>query len=368
MRVNIYQATGLKKLVALVCIVFRSIWTLMPMVFLLYACSNNEEEYILINESLAFEVPSNFPEPHYDFDANPPTKYGFELGKRLFYDGKLSSNGFISCGFCHEQAFAFTHHGHQFSHGIDDLEGTRNTPPIQNMAFLKEFAWDGATSHLDLFPIIPITNEVEMGETMGNVINKLKADSSYQEAFEMAFDDPEVNTENFLKALGQFMAMMVSSNSRYDKYVRNEEGGQLTDLEKQGLDLFGQKCSSCHGTDLFTDSSFRNNGLPPNPQLDDVGREEVSGALSDKYKFKVPSLRNIDKTAPYMHDGRFGNLMSVLDFYESGVVDSSTLDPLLKLEGRLGIPLTSNEKEAIIAFLLTLTDETYLNDQRFAEY
>ncbi|MBC6999050.1 cytochrome-c peroxidase [Cytophaga sp. FL35] len=335
---------------------------------LLVSCSNDDTEYAPINEPLEFVNPTNFPQATYNFEANPPTKLGFELGKKLFYDGKLSSNGFISCGFCHEQAFAFTHHGHQFSHGIDDLEGTRNTPPIQNMAFLNEFAWDGATNHLDLFPIIPITNEVEMGETMTNVISKLQSDPDYPNEFQAAFEDGEVNSENFLKALGQFMAMMISSNSKYDKYIRNEEGGNFSELEKQGLAIFQQKCNSCHSTELFTDNSFRNNGLPPNPQLNDLGREEVSGASTDRYKFKVPSLRNIEKTAPYMHDGRLGTLMSVLNFYDAGVSDSETLDPLLKNDNRLGIGLSLEEKNALVAFLTTLTDETYLNDPRFAEY
>lgn len=335
---------------------------------LLGSCSSDEEEYIPVDEPLEFTVPANFPEPTYDLEANPPTKFGFELGKKLFYDGQLSASGFISCGFCHEQSYAFTHHGHQFSHGIDDLEGTRNTPSIQNTAFMTEFAWDGATSHLDLFPIIPITNEVEMGETVTNVINKLKADTSYQEDFSLAFEDGEINTENFLKALAQFMVMMVSADSRYDKYVRGEPGGELTDQEKEGMALFEQKCSSCHSTDLFTDGSFRNNGLPPNPQLNDVGREEVSGSADDRYKFKVPSLRNVEITAPYMHDGRFGTLMAVLDFYDSGMVDSDTIDPLLKQEEGLGIPLSLSEKEALIAFLNTLTDNTYLDDERFSEY
>ncbi|MEC8884339.1 MAG: cytochrome-c peroxidase, partial [Bacteroidota bacterium] len=196
------------------------------------SCSSNDDaEYTAIDEALVLELPDNFPEINYDLSANPPTKNGVELGKKLFYDGKLSANGFISCGFCHEQRFAFTHHGHQFSHGIDDLEGTRNAPAIQNMAFQTEFAWDGATSHLDLFPIIPITNEVEMGDTMTNVLSKLQADSEYQRLFASAFEDAEVSNENFLKALAQFMVTMISSNSKYDKYVRNEEGGEFSDLE-----------------------------------------------------------------------------------------------------------------------------------------
>lgn len=332
------------------------------------ACSKNSEDYQTINEPLEFEVPSNFPEPLYDMEGNPPTKMGFELGKKLFYDGRLSANGFISCGFCHEQKTAFTHHGHQFSHGIDDLEGTRNTPAIQNAAFMNEFTWDGATSHLDLFPIIPITNEVEMGETMSNVISKLQSDTEYQNLFMRAFDDGRVNNENFLKALSQFMLMMVSSNTKYDKFVRKESGGQLTNEELEGLAIFRAKCTSCHSSDLFTDGQFRNNGLPPNPKLMDVGREEVSGAESDRYKFKVPSLRNVELTAPYMHDGRFGSLMAVLDFYTDGITDSPTLDPIMKNNGKLGLDLSPSEKTSLISFLFTLTDETYIKDKRFSEY
>lgn len=340
-----------------------------PLLLALGSCSN-DGEYIEVeqDERLTVTLPSNFPPMVYDVEENPPTKFGFALGKKLFYDGKLSANGFISCGFCHEQRFSFTHHGHQFSHGIDDLEGTRNTPSIANMAFFSEFAWDGATSHLDLFPIIPITNEVEMGETMTGVLQKLQLDETYQKEFNAAFEEGGVNHENFLKALAQFMVMMVSYNSKYDKYVRNEDGVSLTEQELEGLNIFQEKCASCHTTDLFSDGGFRNNGLPPNPSLNDIGRAEVSGSVNDNYKFKVPSLRNVALTAPYMHDGRFGSLESVLNFYRNGVQDSPTLDPLLKSENGLGIALTDIEEQALIAFLGTLTDEQFINDERFAEY
>ncbi|WP_333474227.1 cytochrome-c peroxidase [Zunongwangia sp. HGR-M22] len=271
--------------------------------------------------------------------------------------------GFVTSSDC-----AFTHHGHQFSHGIDDLEGTRNAPAVQNIAFQKEYAWDGATSHLDLFPIIPITNEVEIGETVSNVIAKLKSDGEYPRLFAEAFENGEVNNEYFFKALSQFMVMMISSNSKYDKYVREEEGGTFSETEKLGLGIFKQKCATCHKMDLFTDDAFRNNGLPPYPGINDIGRAEVTGSAADNYKFKVPSLRNVAITAPYMHDGRFGSLESVLNFYDNGVQESETLDPILKQNNRLGIDLNSEEKAALIAFLNTLTDDEYLNDKRFAEY
>ncbi|UOB17475.1 cytochrome-c peroxidase [Abyssalbus ytuae] len=332
------------------------------------SCSNYEDTYVETDELLNFVVPSNFPEVKYNIESNPPTKFGFELGKKLFYDGKLSSSGFISCGFCHEQRYAFTHHGHQFSHGVNDREGTRNAPMIANMAFLEEFAWDGATANLDLFPIIPITNEVEMDETMSGVLDKISSDAEYRDMFAKAFEDGAVNNENFLKALSQFMLMMVSSNSKYDQYVRGENGVQLSEKELTGLDIFKQKCAGCHATDLFTDGSFRNNGLPPNPALDDLGRALVSGSTNDEYKFKVPSLRNIALTAPYMHDGRFGSLEAVLDFYDHGVVDSPTIDPLLQSDNMLGISIKAEERDALIAFMNTLTDTTFINDERFSEY
>ncbi|SIQ00428.1 cytochrome-c peroxidase [Maribacter ulvicola] len=341
-------------------------WVLVS-VFLV-SCHEDDAYVAVKNTFLTVDVPENFPALVYDIEANPPTQLGFELGKKLFYDGKLSSSGFISCGFCHEQSSAFTHHGHQFSHGVNDLEGTRNTPTIANMAFFTEFAWDGATSHLDLFPIIPITNEVEMGETMTGVINKLIADAEYQKEFEMAFEEGGVNAENFLKAIAQFMVMMISSDSKYDKYVRNEAGGELTETEAMGLGVFQQKCASCHATDLFTDGSFRNNGLPPNPQLNDMGRAEVSGSDSDNYKFKVPSLRNVSLTAPYMHDGRFGSLESVLNFYTNGMVASETLDDSLRTKDGLGIALNDEEKAGLLAFFEILTDDTFINDERFSEY
>ena len=326
-------------------------------------CQSNDDGYA--NIPVELEVPAHFPEVTYNLAHNPLTKNGIELGRKLFYEGAVSSTGTVSCGTCHEQKYAFTHHGHTFSHGVNDLEGTRNTPPVQNMAFLENFAWDGATGHLDLFPVIPITTEVEMDETLENVIEKLKNKSGYKKLFAEAFEDGEVNSENFLLALSQFMVTMISADAKYDKYINNQV--QLTELEQQGLALFEQKCASCHATALFSDGSFRNNGLQPNTKLNDLGRSVVTGFVEDNYKFKVPSLRNIAVTAPYMHDGRFGTLEAVLDFYNSGVVDSQTLDPLLRSGERLGIATTAEGRMAIIAFLNTLTDDTFLTDERFSE-
>ena len=319
----------------------------------LWSCSSDDSDGYQ-NLPIDFKIPSNFPQPNYNFVNNPLTQKGFELGKKLFYDGRLASDGIISCGFCHIQEDAFTHHGHTFSHGVGDAIGTRNAPPIQNMVFQTTFMWDGATSHLDLQPIIPFTSEIEMHGNFENAINMMKSDATYKRLFTQAFPNGEINSENMLKALAQFQIMLVSSNSKFDKYRRNEPGGNLTSSELEGYAIFNQKCASCHATDIFTDNSFRNNGLSINPSINDVGR--------------FPSLRNIEKTAPYMHDGRFFTLEAVLDHYSSGVLNSTTLDPSLNASGTLGIPMSTSEKTKIIAFLKTLTDNEYLTDSRFSEF
>jgi cytochrome c peroxidase len=318
---------------------------------------------------LQVEMPSNFPELAYNLDNNPVTDAGFELGKKLFYEGRLSSNDAIACAFCHEQAFAFTHHGHNLSHGVNGGIGKRNSQPMQNLGYQTSFMWDGAASHLDLQPIIPLTSDLEMGETLSNVVQKLSTDTYYQEQFAKAFDGEGVTSENLLKALSQFMLMMVSSNSKYDKYIRQEDNVELSTIELDGLATFQDKCISCHATDLFTDQTFRNNGLSINPQLDDKGRYNILENPNDLYKFKVPSLRNVEVSHPYMHDGRFSTLEAVLNFYDSGAVDNGNVDEiLLRADGTYGISLSDYEKESLIAFLKTLTDNEFLNDTRFSEF
>ena len=333
----------------------------------LWSCSNDQDD-VYQNIPLEFKVPSNFPPLAYDLTNNPPTQKGFELGKKLFYEGRLASDGIVSCGFCHIQEDAFTHHGHSLSHGVNDAIGTRNTPSIQNLGYQTSFMYDGATTHLDLQPIIPFTSPIEMNGDFSKAIAMMKGDAEYRKLFQLAFADGQINSENMLKALGQFMVMVTSSNSRFDKYRRNETGGTLSQQELDGYAVFNQKCATCHATDLLTDNSFRNNGLPVNPLINDVGRFRVSQLAQDLHKFKVPSLRNVEKTAPYMHDGRFLTLEGVLEHYNSGVENSTTLDPILRSNGRLGIALTTVEKTQLIAFLKTLTDTQYLTDKRFSEY
>lgn len=344
---------------------------------LLTGCKRNDDIVVITPNKATYEaipieleLPSNFPNMIYNLENNPITEAGFELGKKLFYEGKLSSNNAIPCAFCHEQAFAFTHHEHPLSHGVNEKIGIRNAQPMQNLAYQTEFMWDGAASHLDLQPVIPLTSEFEMDETISNVINKLKQDTYYKNQFIRAFKNGKINSENMFKALSQFMVAMISSNSKYDKYVRKEDNVTLTAIETDGLNTFKSKCASCHTTDLFTDQSYRNTGLPVNPKLNDLGRYRVIEKESEKYKFKVPSLRNIEKTLPYMHDGRFKTLEAVLNFYDSGMVENGGIvDESLKREdGSFGITLSDYEKESLIAFLKTLTDNTFIEDERFSEF
>jgi cytochrome c peroxidase len=326
-----------------------------------YAC---EKE--VIESFTGFQKPANFPTPVYHFSTNTVTKDGFELGRKLFYDPILSANNTISCGSCHIQTSAFTHHGHTVSHGIFDRQGTRNSPPIMNLAWNTSFMWDGGIVDLDLQSVAPITNHLEMDETMPNVLNKLRSSTQYPGLFKKAYGSEEITTVTFLKALSQFMAMCVSSNSKYDSVMRNEPGKFFTQEEQEGRQLVLQKCGACHTEPLFTDYSFRNNGLVPS-MVNDEGRYLVTQIDSDKYKFKVPSLRNLSYTAPYMHDGRLLTLEAVLDHYSSQVQNTPNLDPLLNQSGTPGIPLTTSEKTKVIVFLKTLNDKSFLFDKRFSE-
>ncbi len=310
------------------------------------------------------KLPSNFPAPTYDLKSNPITEEGFALGRKLFYDANLSSDGTISCASCHQQSSAFIQADHDLSHGVEDRLGKRNSLPIFNALYKKSFFWDGGVPKLDFVPVNPIENELEMNEKMDNVVKKINASTVYHKMVKAAFNVGEIKSQQVLQALAQFMYGMVSANAKYDKYIR-KEGVQFSKEESAGLVLFTQKCASCHPAPLFTDDTFKNNGLS-NDNIDDKGREDITLNSIDRAKFKVPSLRNVVLTAPYMHDGRFYSLEEVLDHYNNGVKQSKTLDTALKSNQKLGIPLTPNEKKKIIIFLNTLTDYTLIKDKQFS--
>ncbi|PJJ64204.1 cytochrome-c peroxidase [Chryseobacterium geocarposphaerae] len=329
------------------------------------SCSDEVIEPLEKDEVYSLSFPSYFPEMIFDTSGNPVTKNGVELGRKLFYEGRLSRNNTISCGFCHIQENAFTHHGHTVSHGVDDRIGIRNAPPIQNMAFLKRYMWDGVVHNLDEQPIIPITNEDEMDSSMPEVVSKLSSDVKYKKLFKAAYGDENITGERVLKALSQFMVTMISADSKYDRVKQGKEN--FSSEETQGMSLFQQKCASCHSGALFTDESFRNTGMYYNVQFKDAGRYRVTLDQNDWMKFRVPSLRNVEYTAPYMHDGRFYTLEAVLNFYSDNVENSPNLDPQLKKNGHLGIAMKPQEKQLIIAFLKTLSDKNFITNPKFAE-
>lgn len=331
---------------------------LLVVVLLAASCSKETPEAALV-----FEQPPHFPKPTYKFENNPINKPTFELGKALFFDEMLSRDNTISCGSCHQQGAAFAHADHDVSHGINDLLGTRNAPALANLAWNPLFFWDGGVHDLDLVPIAPIENPVEMDEKMDNVLEKLRASNKYKQLFTNAFGTSEINTTRTLKALSQFMLMMVSANSRYDQYKLGNKSA-LNAQEINGLALVQSKCTPCHSTELFSDYSFRNNGLALRTNADE-GRAHITLRNTDRYTFKVPSLRNVAVSGPYMHDGRFRTLENVLNHYATGVQNTQNLDSLLiKNDGTRGISLAAQEQQAIIAFLKALTDENFIRDTR----
>ncbi|WP_395062856.1 cytochrome-c peroxidase [Flavobacterium sp.] len=306
-----------------------------------------------------FEIPTGFPKPVYDFKANPLTKEGFELGRKLFYDPVVSKDSTISCANCHLQQTGFTHVDHDLSHGINGKIGIRNSLTLQNLAWSKSFMWDGGVNHLDVQAIAPITSEVEMNETLENVVEKLNKNQDYKKLFLKAFGSPNITGQLTLKAISQFVVSLTTSNSKYDKVIRKEE--QFTEIEEKGYELFKQNCASCHTEPLFTNYAFKNNGLPLDKTLNDLGRMKITQNPKDSLKFKVPTLRNVEFTFPYMHDGRFKNLTDVLKHYNLGIQKSKTLSEELQKP----MNLSDNQRIEIISFLKTLTDKTFLFNPKY---
>ena len=314
----------------------------------------------LVVTPIYFDIPKGFPKPVYDFKNNPLTEEGFQLGRNLFYDPILSKDNTISCASCHLQQTGFTHVDHQLSHGIDGKIGNRNSLTLQNLAWNASFMWDGGVNHLDVQAIAPITSSVEMNETLNNVVAKLQKSEKYQSLFEKAFGTTKITGQLTLKAISQFVVMLTTSNSKYDKVIRKEE--KFTEIEEKGYNLFKINCASCHTEPLFTNNSFENNGLEVDTTLNDYGKMKITKKSSDSLKFKVPSLRNVQFTFPYMHDGRFKTLTEVVKHYNSEIKISKTLSKQLLTP----MHLSDNERTEIVAFLKTLTDNEFLFNERFS--
>ena len=306
-----------------------------------------------------FEVPKGWPKPHYDFKKNPLTEEGFELGRKLFYDPILSRDNTISCSSCHLQATGFTHVDHDLSHGIDGKIGTRNSLALMNLAWSKDLMWDGGVNHLEVQPLNPITSPLEMDETLENVVQKLQQTQDYPSLFERAFGTSKITGQFTLKALSQFVVMLQSSNSKYDQVVQKE--AQFSEQEQKGYDLFKIHCASCHQEPLFTNNKFEYNGLSVDPSLNDFGRMKMTGRKEDSLRFKVPTLRNIQFTFPYMHDGRYKTLTEVVKHY-----NTLSHNNLLPKELSKPMNLSDNDRVDMVAFLKTLTDTEFLFNPKFS--
>jgi len=304
-----------------------------------------------------------FPRPDLPRD-NPLTEEGVELGRRLFFDQRLSVNRSQSCASCHRPGAAFSD-DRALSTGAEGAEGTRNAMPLLNLAWKSSFFWDGRAPTLREQVLQPIQNPVEMHETLSNVTAKLAADSEYPAMFARVFGPGGISADRVARALEQFLLTRVSYDSKFDRMLNGE--AKLTDAEQRGFELFhteydpahgqyGADCFHCHGGPLFRSQDFANNGL--DSQFTDPGLGAVTGRAGDRGKFAVPSLRNVELTGPYMHDGRFKTLEEVVEHYCTGMKRSATLDPNLAKHPDGGVPLSEGDKKALVAFLKTLTDES----------
>lgn len=315
------------------------------------------------------------PEPEISTD-NPLTVQKVTLGRMLFYETMLSKDGEMSCASCHVQSNGFSDTT-RFSIGVEGLPGKRQAMGIFNMAWnTNEFFWDGRAHLLRDQSLKPIEDPLEMNEQLDNVIVKLSADQKYTDQFIRAFGTEEITTEKMALAMEAFMNTIVSYDSKYDRYLAGT--ATMTESEERGMNLFfteynpffpeqsGADCAHCHGGENFENDQYMNNGLDTNAEMVDEGRMKVSMNIADRGKFKVTSLRNIERTPPYMHDGRFNTLEEVINHYNEGLKMSSSLDPALQATMEKGLLLSEQDKIDLINFLKTLTDYTMVNNAEYS--
>ncbi len=342
-------------------------------VMVLTSCSDDDKNgYTPTPASL--EIPELFDQllvPPVIPEDNPLTEEGISLGKKLFFDPILSLDGSQACVDCHRPQNAFSD-PRQFSIGIDGSSGFRNAMPLQNLAwnFNEKFNWDGSASSLEEQHFIPVRSPIEMNNTWPNVENSLQATEEYPLLFEQAFGSSTIDSVNVTKAIAQFVRTLISGNSKFDRFLLGEE--ELTPSEENGLAVFLDEargdCFHCHGLEtnpLWVDNAFHNNGL--DETFTDRGLGGFTGDPREFGLFKSGSLRNIEYTAPYMHDGRFETLEEVIEHYSTGLVYSETIDPLMKKVADGGVQLTEQEKIDLKAFLLTFSDPSFINNPDFRE-
>lgn len=310
-------------------------------------------------------LPEGLPEMIIPED-NPLTVEGVELGRKLFYEKKLSGDNTMSCASCHNQANGFTDNGFALSTGIDGIEGTRNSMALINLGYAFNYFWDGRAATLEEQALGPVPNPIEMHQTWPEAMDKLQADPDYPKLFFHAFGTYQIDSLLAAKAIAQFERTLVSGNSPLDKFLRQEidlPGGN------GGLAIYSTElgdCFHCHPADggLFTDNLYHNNGL--DETFLDSGLAAVTKDPNDMGKFKTPTLRNIANTAPYMHDGRFATLEEVVEHYNQGGHASPTIDPLMKHVGT-GLNLSADDKKKLVDLLKALSDDDFLNNPAFSD-
>jgi len=342
-------------------------------IFILIGLASCRDEEVIRGpiQPFSLEWPAHFPPPPLRAD-NPLTVQGVALGKKLFFDPILSSDLTQSCSSCHRQPDGFTDRKNAFSKGVLGQLGTRNSMPLFNLLLHNNgFFWDGRSVKLREQALVPIQDHLEMNDNLPNVVSKLNDVRPYRLMFDAAFGNKEITSERIGLALEQYMYSLVSGDSKFDRVQRGLDTFSIS--EKKGQILFntefnpasgitGADCFHCHGDINFTNNEYLNNGL--DSIFTDKGRAIVTGRANDEGKFKVPSLRNVEVTGPYMHDGRFKTLEEVVEHYNSGIRFSSTLDPNMHTI-RQGLQLTASEKRDLINFMKTLTDQTYLNNPKY---
>lgn len=322
------------------------------------------------------EIPSHFPKMKIPAD-NPMTVEGVTLGRMLFYETKLSLDNSISCASCHAPQNAFSD-PNQISTGVNGAQGTRHSMALINLGWQTFFFWDGRAKTLEEQILEPVPNPVEMHQSWDAAIAKLNADVKYRNAFFRAFGEEGIDKTKVSKAIAQFLRTMISGTSRFDVMYKIENSLPLSTADQQisiapeewaGYDLFkslnGADCFHCHNGPLMQVEKFSNNGM--DAVFADHGRELITGNINDRGKFKVPTLRNIALSAPYMHDGRFQTLDEVIEHYSSGIIQSPTIDPLIEFAGQGGVQLDVEQKYLLKRFLETLTDEKFVNNPAFQQ-
>lgn len=348
---------------------------LFSLLFLLMSCSSKEEiENVYTPVQVNLKIPEIFQQkliaPVVPTN-NPLTEEGIALGKKLFFDPILSKNNTQSCASCHDPKNAFIDDA-RFSEGIDGKLGTRNSMPLFNLAwnFDERFMWDGKELSIERQAFSPVRNPIEMHSDWKNVAKKLQEHTEYPTLFQQAFGISKIDSTLVTKAIAQFERTLISGNSKFDQYLLGK--AELTSEELNGFNVFMDEargdCFHCHGSDnnpLWTDNQFHNNGL--DETFTDLGLGTVTGDPNDNGKFKSPSLRNLAFTAPYMHDGRFTTLEEVINHYSEGLKQSSTIDPLMKKVNQGGVQLSNKDKADLKVFLLSLSDNDFINNPDFQQ-